>query len=145
MEENKNQNQNINGKKYEKEEKSEKTIPKKIEIKNNNKNNGKKYEKEEKSDEDDNQDMLSQSMVDYLALREEFDIWKKIDKRCVIILDVPNIAMFHGKGKKFSTQGVIIVKNFWESKGYTVMGYIPQYYTCPNGKLIVSYSLMNRT
>jgi len=44
----------------------------------------------------------------------------------LIIIDIQNIAMRHGDGV-FSTRGIQIVVDFWISKGYKVVGFIPDY------------------
>ena len=49
--------------------------------------------------------------------------------KALIVLDVPNIAMKHGKNKSFSCIGVKIVVDHYVSRGHKVIGFLPSYYT----------------
>ena len=49
--------------------------------------------------------------------------------KALIVLDVPNIAMKHGKNKSFSCIGVKIVVAHYVSRGHKVIGFLPSYYT----------------
>eukprot|EP00475_Leptophrys_vorax_P015819 TRINITY_DN2216_c0_g1_i1.p1 TRINITY_DN2216_c0_g1~~TRINITY_DN2216_c0_g1_i1.p1 ORF type:complete len:809 (-),score=213.44 TRINITY_DN2216_c0_g1_i1:230-2602(-) len=52
---------------------------------------------------------------------------KTLDRRLVVV-DVANIAMAHGKNQKFSCKGIEIALEFYEKLGCDVVGFLPEYY-----------------
>lgn len=47
--------------------------------------------------------------------------------KCLIVIDVPNVAMRHGLGKKFSCAGVRIACDYYLERGHRVVGFLPDY------------------
>jgi hypothetical protein len=45
----------------------------------------------------------------------------------LIVLDVQNIAMRHGKDKVFSTKGIMIAVQYWVKNGHKVICFLPEY------------------
>lgn len=52
---------------------------------------------------------------------------RSLDPRFLIVLDAENVAVFHGKGMFFSVRGLEIVRDFFQSRGHRVIGFVPQY------------------
>ena len=44
-----------------------------------------------------------------------------------MVIDVQNVAMRHGNSLKFSCKGIQIVIDFWQQRGYRVIGFLPDY------------------
>eukprot|EP00005_Dracoamoeba_jomungandri_P010311 CAMPEP_0174274876 /NCGR_PEP_ID=MMETSP0439-20130205/59511_1 /TAXON_ID=0 /ORGANISM="Stereomyxa ramosa, Strain Chinc5" /LENGTH=520 /DNA_ID=CAMNT_0015366919 /DNA_START=660 /DNA_END=2222 /DNA_ORIENTATION=+ len=53
---------------------------------------------------------------------------KSFQNKPVVILDAPNIAMKHGKNKRFSVAGIEIAAKYYQERGHDVVGFIPQHY-----------------
>lgn len=45
----------------------------------------------------------------------------------IVIVDYQNVAMSYGKNKKFMCKGIKLCINYWESKGFKVVGFVPRY------------------
>jgi hypothetical protein len=74
---------------------------------------------------------LEEDQMDELfAQIDNYDItsgpMKKMDKP-LIVLDVQNIAMKHGKDTTFSCKGIQIAIQFWEQNGHKVICFLPEY------------------
>ncbi|KAE8898110.1 hypothetical protein PF005_g7637 [Phytophthora fragariae] len=63
------------------------------------------------SDKDDFQDGLAASKV----------------QRRLVVIDAPNVAMRHGKGKVFSCAGIDLAVNYFQALGHRVIAFIPDY------------------
>jgi hypothetical protein len=49
------------------------------------------------------------------------------DQQRLIVIDAPNVAMRHGKGKVFSCVGVELAVKYFEALGHRVVAFIPDY------------------
>ncbi|KAJ8523930.1 hypothetical protein ON010_g17188 [Phytophthora cinnamomi] len=49
------------------------------------------------------------------------------DQRRLIVIDAPNVAMRHGKGKVFSCAGIELAVNYFQALGHRVVAFIPDY------------------
>lgn len=45
----------------------------------------------------------------------------------LIVLDVQNIAMRHGKDKVFSCKGIQLAVQYWMKNGHKVISFLPEY------------------
>jgi hypothetical protein len=46
----------------------------------------------------------------------------------LIVIDAPNVAMRHGRQKKFSSLGVRLCAQYWQREGHKVIAFLPDYY-----------------
>ncbi|POM79569.1 Hypothetical protein PHPALM_2721 [Phytophthora palmivora] len=49
------------------------------------------------------------------------------DQQRLIVIDAPNVAMRHGKGKVFSSVGIELAVNYFQALGHRVVAFIPDY------------------
>lgn len=49
-----------------------------------------------------------------------------------IVVDYQNVAMAHGKKKCFSCKGIRLCIEYWEKKGFKVVGFVPRYVLKPS-------------
>ncbi|KAG7385092.1 hypothetical protein PHYPSEUDO_001944 [Phytophthora pseudosyringae] len=49
------------------------------------------------------------------------------DQQRLIVIDAPNVAMRHGKGKVFSCAGIELAVNYFHALGHRVVAFIPDY------------------
>ena len=52
---------------------------------------------------------------------------RSLDPRFLIVLDAENVALYHGKQLFFSVRGLEIVRDFFQSRGHRVIGFVPTY------------------
>ena len=50
-----------------------------------------------------------------------------------VIVDYQNVAMSYGKNKKFICKGIELCIDYWEAKGFSVVGFVPRYVLQENG------------
>ena len=48
-----------------------------------------------------------------------------------IVVDYQNVAMAHGRKKCFSCKGIRLCIEYWEKKGFKVVGFVPRYVLYP--------------
>ncbi|KAG5177425.1 Zc3h12a-like ribonuclease NYN domain-containing protein [Tribonema minus] len=46
----------------------------------------------------------------------------------LVVIDVPNVAMEHGRGRRFSTRGVRIAAEHFRAAGHRVVGFVPRHH-----------------
>ena len=44
-----------------------------------------------------------------------------------VVVDYQNVAMSYGKNKRFICKGIELCIDYWETKGFTVVGFVPRY------------------
>ncbi|RLN57024.1 hypothetical protein BBJ29_001351 [Phytophthora kernoviae] len=49
------------------------------------------------------------------------------DQKRLIVIDAPNVAMRHGKGKTFSCAGIDFAVKYFQALGHRVVAFIPDY------------------
>ncbi len=60
------------------------------------------------------------------ALRSPYENIK--GPKPMIVLDAPNVAMRHGRGKKFSCAGIQYAIMYYQSRGHRVLAILPERY-----------------
>ena len=71
--------------------------------------------------------MESDEMDELFASIEVFSTPLQKMEKPLIVLDVQNVAMRHGKDTFFSTKGIQIAIQWWEKNGHKVIGFLPEY------------------
>ena len=51
-----------------------------------------------------------------------------------VVVDYQNVAMSYGKNKKFICRGIELCIQYWKSKGFSVVGFVPRYLLKEDGK-----------
>ncbi|KAI9996287.1 hypothetical protein PInf_013670 [Phytophthora infestans] len=63
--------------------------------------------------------------AEYADFRDTLNANK--DQQHLIVIDAPNVAMRHGKGKVFSCTGIELAVNYFQALGHRVVAFIPDY------------------
>eukprot|EP00298_Acanthocystis_sp_HF-20_P014445 c20773_g1_i1.p1 GENE.c20773_g1_i1~~c20773_g1_i1.p1 ORF type:complete len:120 (-),score=36.02 c20773_g1_i1:78-437(-) len=53
---------------------------------------------------------------------------KKINSASLVVIDAANMAMKHGKNKKFSSLGVQLCVDYFLERGFHVVAFLPEFY-----------------